>query len=222
MSSESRIGPFVSVDVISDVICPWCYIGKRKLEAVIASFPSLDVHIRWRPYQLDPNIPPDGLDRYEWLERKLGRDRIEPVHAEIAAIGREVGLNFAFEKIRRAPNTIDAHRLVRLAKIGGIQNKVVERLFKGYFVEGLDVGNRRVLVELGCEAGLDRETLENLFGQRDDIQSVKEELATTRRLGISGVPFYIFGEDIVVPGVPSKEVFAAALAKACEAASPAA
>jgi len=208
--TQSRL---VAIDAIADVVCPWCYIGKRRLEAAIAA-QDVEVHVRWRPYQLDPSIPPDGFPRQTYLAKKFGRDRIEEAEQDIAAAGREVGLAFAFDKIQRMPNTLDAHRLVRVAKIGAIQGRMIERLFKAYLIDGLDIGDRRLLIELGVETGLDRETLEDLFSRQDDVQSVKEELATTRRLGLTGAPFFVFGEDVVVPGAPSQEVFSAALAKA--------
>lgn len=204
----------IAIDIIADVACPWCYIGKRRLEQVIAAFPGLDVHIRWRPYQLEPSVPTEGLDRKASLEKKYGADRVAAALDEIAGAGQDVGLAFRFDKIQRMPNTLDAHRLVRLAKIGGIQGKIIERLFKAYYCDGIDIGNRRHLIELGVETGLDRDTLEEVFSRRDDIASVQEELATTRRLGITALPFYIFGEDVIVPGAQSKEMLAAALSKA--------
>jgi len=210
--SETQSRP-IAIDAIADVVCPWCYIGKRRLEAAIAA-QDVEVHVRWRPYQLDPSIPPDGFPRQTYLAKKFGRDRIEEAEQDIAAAGREVGLAFAFDKIQRMPNTLDAHRLVRVAKIGAIQGRMIERLFKAYLIDGLDIGDRRLLIELGVETGLDRETLEDPFSRQDDVQSVKEELATTRRLGLTGAPFFVFGEDVVVPGAPSQEVFSAALAKA--------
>lgn len=205
----------LAIDVIADVACPWCYIGKRRLEQVIAAFQGVSVHVRWRPYQLEPRLPRDGVDR-KASSRTGGSDadRTAAIEAEIAAAGREVGLNFRFDRILRAPNTLDAHRLVRIAKIGGVQGKMVERLFRAYLVEGEDIGSRRRLIELGVETGLDRETLEDVFAGTDDVQSVEDEIATTRRLGVTTVPFFIFGEDVVVPGAQGKDMLAAALAKA--------
>jgi predicted DsbA family dithiol-disulfide isomerase len=206
----------IAIDIIADVACPWCYIGKRRLEQVLASFPGVAVHIRWRPYQLEQSVPPDGLDRKASLEKKYGADRVAAALNEIASAGRDVGLAFRFDKIQRTPNTLDAHRLVRLAKISGIQGKMIERLFKAYFCDGIDIGNRRNLIELGVETGLDRDTLEEVFSRRDDVPSVQEELATTRRLGITALPFFIFGDDVIVPGAQPKEMLAAALSKALD------
>ncbi len=209
----------VAIDVIADVACPWCYIGKRRLEQVIAAFHGIETHVRWRPYQVEPGIPYDGLDIRAASRDAWGAARYGAEHEEILAAGREVGLGFAFDKILRSPNTLDAHRLVRLAKIGGIQGKVIERLFKAFLCEGVDIGNRASLVELGTEAGLDRDAVEGLFARRDDMLSIQEELATTRRLGVTNVPFFIFADEVVVPGAASREMLAAALAKASAAAT---
>lgn len=207
----------VAIDVIADIACPWCYIGKRRLEQVIAAFHGISTHVRWRPYQLEPGIPRDRIDPRP--ATTLGSARLGAARDEIVAAGRELGLTFAFDKILRAPNTLDAHRLVRLAKIGGLQGKVIERLFKAFFCDGIDIANRASLVELGTEAGLDRDAVVGLFARRDDLLSVEEELATTRRLGVTTVPFFIFGDDVVVPGAGSREILAAALAKAWTAAA---
>jgi predicted DsbA family dithiol-disulfide isomerase len=204
----------VAIDVIADVVCPWCYIGKRRLEQVIASFHGIDVQVRWRPYQLEPNLPRDDFHFRPAPAEFSVSEGLGSLRDEILAAGRQVGVAFAFDKISRNPNTLDAHRLVRLAKIGGIQGKVVERVFKAFFCDGIDIGNRRNLVGLGIEAGLDRESVEGLFAARNDILSVQEELATTRRLGVTTLPFFIFGDDVVVPGAQSREMLAAALSKA--------
>lgn len=210
---------FIAIDVIADITCPWCYIAKRRLEAAIASHHGLSVHTRWRPYQLDPGIPGGGAPWRTYLAKKYGNDRVEDALQAIAAAGREVGLAFAFERIERMPNSLDAHRLVRLAKIGALESRMVERLFKAFFTEGQDVGDRGRLIDLGVEVGLDRDILAEAFARGDDVQSVKDELATTRRLGLMGAPLFIFGDDIVVPGAPSKDVFANALLRAREALS---
>lgn len=209
----------VEIDVIADVACPWCYIGKRRLEQVIAAFHGIEAHVRWRPYQLEPGIPYDGFDTRAVSAKASGAAGLGAASEEILAAGREVGLSFAFDKILRSPNTLDAHRLVRLAKIGGIQGKVIERLFKAFFCDGVDIGNRATLVDLGTEAGLDRNSVEGLFARRDDMLSIQEELATTRRLGVTTVPFFIFADEVVVPGAGSREMLAAALSKVSTATS---
>lgn len=206
----------IAIDVIADVVCPWCYIAKRRLESVIAAQGG-GVHLRWRPFQVERAVPEDGLAWKTYLARKFGDERAQGQLEAIAAVGREVGLAFSFDKIARMPNSLDAHRLVRLAKFGALEGRMVERLFKAFLVEGEDIGDRRRLISLGVETGLDRELVEEAFARGEDIQSVKDELATTRRLALAGAPLFIFGDDVVVPGAQSGQVFAAALLKARQA-----
>lgn len=211
--SPTRAENFISIDIIADVVCPWCYIAKRRLESVITA-QEIGVHLRWRPFQIDRSIPENGVAWQTYLAKKFGQDRVEEALNAISAAGRDVGLTFAFDKIERMPNSLDAHRLVRLAKFGALDARMVERLFRAFFVEGQDIGDRRLLIDLGVETGLDRDILDEVFAEGQDIQSVKDELATTRRLSLAGAPLFIFGDDVVVPGAASKDVFAAALLKA--------
>ncbi|WP_036255685.1 DsbA family oxidoreductase [Methylocapsa acidiphila] len=214
--SLSRAENILSIDVIADVVCPWCYIAKRRLEAAIAA-QEAKVHLRWRPFQIDRGIPEGGLAWRTYLAKKYGDDLADDALEALAAAGRDAGLSFAFDKIERMPNSLDAHRLVRFAKFAALESRMVERLFKAFFTEGRDIGDRRLLIELGVETGLDREILEESFADGQDAQSVKDEMTTTRRLALAGAPMVIFGEDVVVPGAQSKEVYAAALVKAREA-----
>src|SRR5580704_15461460 len=125
----------LTIDIVSDVVCPWCYLGEKRLEAVLADEPR-PVAVRWRPYQLDPTIPEGGLDRAEYMAKKFGKSgRLQSVHDNLTRLGAEVGLPFAFDKIKRSPNTLDAHRLIRWAASAGVQAEVADRLFKAYFVE---------------------------------------------------------------------------------------
>ena len=151
----AEAGDVLTIDVVSDVVCPWCYLGEKRLEAALAE-ETRPVALRWRPYQLDPTIPPGGLDRAEYMERKFGRDgRLKSIHDHLVRLGAEVGLSFAFDRIERAPNTLDAHRLIRWAASAGTQRDVVDRLFRAYFVEGRDVGDRAVLLDVAAASGLD-------------------------------------------------------------------
>ncbi len=148
----------LTIDVVSDVVCPWCYLGEKRLEAALSE-EQQPVVVRWRPYQLDPTIPAGGLDRAEYMAKKFGRDgRLQSVHDNLTRLGAEVGLPFAFDAIKRAPNTLDAHRLIRWALSAGVQGKVVDRLFKAYFTEGRDIGDRAVLVDIARDCGLEAKT----------------------------------------------------------------
>ena len=152
----SEANETLTIDIVSDVVCPWCYLGEKRLEAALAEEPQ-PVAVRWRPYQLDPTIPEGGLDRAEYMAKKFGRDgRLQTVHDNLTRLGAEVGVSFAFDKIKRSPNTLDAHRLIRWALSAGVQARVVDRLFEAYFVEGRDIGDRGVLVEIAGQCGLER------------------------------------------------------------------
>ena len=211
MSQESEP---LTIDVVSDVVCPWCYLGEKRLELALKEAPQA-VAVRWRPYQLDPTIPDGGLDRAEYMARKFGASgRLQTVHDNLTRLGAEVGLPFAFDKIRRSPNTLDAHRLIRWANSAGMQAKVVDRLFKGYFVEGRDVGDRGVLIDVAQECGLDAELVEKLLSEGADIDLVREEIAQAQAIGVSGVPFFIFAGRLGVPGAQDPSVLVNAMAQA--------
>ena len=203
----------LTIDIVSDVVCPWCYIGKRNLEAALASLPENNVEIRWRPYQLDSTIPPEGIARRAYLERKFGT-RVDEIYTRVAAAGRDAGIDFAFEHIERSPNTLDAHRLIRWSQSAGKQNGIVERLFRDFFIEGRDLGNRSVLIEAAGAAGMEPDVVARLLEGDADKESVREEIATAQRLGVTGVPFFIFAGQFSLPGAQPPEVLAGAIRKA--------
>jgi predicted DsbA family dithiol-disulfide isomerase len=213
--APEHIAAPLTIDVVSDVVCPWCYIGKRNLEAALASLPASDVQIHWRPYQLDATIPPAGIARRVYLERKFG-DRVDEIYTRVAAAGRDAGINFAFDRIERSPNTLDAHRLIRWSESAGKQNEVVERLFRAFFLEGRDIGNRAVLLEAATEAGMERQVVQRLLNGEADKNAVREEIATAQRLGVNGVPFFIFAGRFGMPGAQPAEVLANAIKQAAE------
>ena len=162
----SEADQVLTIDIVSDVVCPWCYVGEKRLEEALADEAG-PVVVRWRPYQLDPTIPEGGLDRTEYMEKKFGNSgRLQSVHDNLTRLGAELGVPFAFDKIKRSPNTLDAHRLIRWAAPAGVQAEVVDRLFKAYFVEGRDIGDRKVLVEIASECGLDADEVEEAAGRR--------------------------------------------------------
>jgi predicted DsbA family dithiol-disulfide isomerase len=161
----------LTVDVISDVICPWCYIGKRRLERAVAALAGRhEVRVRWHPFQLNPGMPREGMDRKAYRTAKFGSwERSLALDAGVAAAGAAEGIAFAFERIERTPNTLDAHRLIRLAGERGVQDAVVEALFRAYFTEGRDLGDRQTLLDVVAGAGLDRGSAEaELDGEKLD------------------------------------------------------
>ena len=207
---SARLG----IDVVSDVVCPWCFIGKRRLEAAVEQA-AQPVEIRWRPFQLDPTIPAIGLDRRSYLAKKFGSlEKVDTIHERLIEAGKQVGIAFAFDRIERSPNTIDAHRLIRWSAAAGAQGTVVEALFRTYFVEGRDIGDPKILVQLAGSCGMDGTLVHRLLASGSDTEAVREEIATAVRLGVSGVPFFIFAGKYAVPGAQSAEVLAAAIAKA--------
>jgi len=205
------------IDIVSDVVCPWCYLGEKRLDAALEQEPQ-PVVVNWRPYQLDPTIPEGGLDRAAYMEKKFGKDgRLKTVHENLVRLGAEVGLPFAFDRIKRAPNTLDAHRLIRWSASASAQREVVDRLFKAYFVEGRDIGDRTVLIDVARESGLDAGLVEKLLGEDVDKDAVRREIAEAQAIGVTGVPFFIFASRLAVPGAQNADVLRRAMAQARQA-----
>jgi predicted DsbA family dithiol-disulfide isomerase len=213
----SEADQVLTIDVVSDVVCPWCYLGEKRLEEALSEEAG-PVVVRWRPYQLDPTIPEGGLDRTEYMEKKFGKSgRLQSAHNNLTRLGAEVGVPFAFDKIKRSPNTLDAHRLIRWAGSAGVQAEVADRLFKAYFVEGRDIGDRKVLVEIASECGLDANEVEKLLADGADADLVRQEIEQAQAMGVSGVPFFIFGGSLGVPGAQEPSVLRQAMAEARQA-----
>ena len=210
----SDAGEPLTIDVVSDVVCPWCYLGEKRLAAALAE-ETEPVVVRWRPYQLDPTIPEGGLDRTEYMERKFGRDgRLKAVHDNLVRLGGEVGLTFAFDRITRAPNTLDAHRLIRWSASAGVQGVVVDQLFRAYFAEGRDIGDRAVLLDIAAACGLDTEKVGRLLDEGADADAVRNAIAEAQALGVTGVPFFIFAGRLGVPGAQDVALLRRAMAEA--------
>jgi len=212
--------PAMTVDIVSDVVCPWCYIGKRRLEAALAAREGPSPVIRWLPFQLNPGIPAGGVDRRSYLEEKFGGpERAREIYAQVEAAGRDVGIPFRFEKIDRQPNTSDAHRLIAWAQAvaPASADRLVERLFQAYFTEGVDLGVVGELVRLagysGCDPDAARAHLESAAGRSE----MAEADARMKSMGIGGVPFFIFNRRVAVSGAQPPAVLADALAQAEQA-----
>jgi predicted DsbA family dithiol-disulfide isomerase len=202
------------IDVISDVVCPWCYIGKRKLEAALAARPQIEAQITWRPFQLAPELPAEGVDREAYYITKFGsREKAEKIYAAVAQAGRAVGLDFAFDKIARIPNTLAAHRLIRWAGAAGAagatgaQAAVVERLFQLYFLEGGDIGAPATLVGVAREAGMDSDLVADLLASDADADLVREEDVLARRNGVNGVPCFLIDGRYMLTGAQEPAAF---------------
>ena len=212
----------VAIDVISDVMCPWCYIGKRRLEAAAAARPDIALKVHWRPFQLDAAIPEEGMDRRIYLERKFGgADVVERVYAPVRAAGEAEAIPFAFDRIKRSPNTINAHRLIRWAGEAGLQDEMVERLFRLYFIEGGDLTDAAVLARAAAEAGMEQGPVERLLAGDADRGEVRAEIEAAQRMGVTGVPTFIVDGRYAVVGAQPAEVLADAIGRA-QAEAPAA
>lgn len=204
----------VSVDVVSDVVCPWCFIGQKRLDKAIAQLGDLDVEVRWRPYQLDPTIPPEGMDRKRYMLDKFGsEERIRQIHARVEALGEAEGIDFAFDAIKVAPNTLDAHRVIRWAGAAGgeQQNRLVRRLFQLNFELGRNVSDHTVLAAAAGEAGMDAAVVETLLPTNADVENVRTEIATAQRMGITGVPCFLLEGRYAVMGAQDTDALADAI-----------
>jgi predicted DsbA family dithiol-disulfide isomerase len=195
----------LAVDVISDVICPWCYIGKRRLEKAIAAH-GKPVKVRWLPFQLNPTMPKEGISRREYRTKKFGSwERSLELDARVVAVGEAEGIHFAFDRIERTPNTLDAHRLIRLADKEGVQDALVEALFRAYFTDGRDIGERRALTAVVAEAGVDRNEAEAVLESDDGQDAFEEAGEQARRFRVDGVPFFIIDGKITLSGAQSPD-----------------
>ena len=197
----------MQLDVIFDTVCPWCYIGKRRLELAIAMRPNCDVHIRWRPFMLNPDMPPGGIDRTAYLIKKFGSEtRVRRVYGAIGEAGHSVEIDFAFDRIQRTPNSVSSHRLVRRAAGSIDVSPMVERLFEAYFIDGADIGDIDVLVDIAASYGLAADPIRRYLESDADVAEVYEENARAHRLGINGVPAFSFQGNMVISGAQEPEV----------------
>jgi len=207
----------VSIHIVSDTMCPWCYVGKRRLEKALASLPEIAVSVHWRPYLLDGTIPADGMDRQTYLQRKFGAQGAADVYSRIRAAGEEEGIHFAFEKILRSPNTVNSHRLLHWAEEAGVQDAVAERLFQLYFIEGGDIGSSEILATAAEDSGMDRNAVYNRLQTDDDRSSILRQIAEANDIGIDGVPCFIFNGGTYLPGAQPAPILALAVQNASAA-----
>ena len=204
-----------TIDVTSDVICPWCYVGKRRLEKAVALSGRGDVRVRWHPFQLNPDMPAGGIDRKEYRTAKFGSwERSLALDAQVAAAGRAEGIPFAHDKMMRTPNTLAAHRLIALADAEGVQDAVVEALFRAYFTEGRDIGHTPTLLDVAAGAGLDRGRAERLLAGDDGLAAVRAADDQARRAGVQGVPFFVVNGTVALSGARNPDDFLAAFRQA--------
>ena len=218
----------LTIDIVSDVVCPWCFIGKRKLEAALqlpqaANLPP--VHIRWHPFQLNPDLPQEGVPRKQYLEDKFGGpERAKEIYARVGAAGQAVGLQLNFDAIQQQANTLSAHALIAYAQAhpsndaeNTLGNDIKERILNAYFVEGRFVGSVVVLVDIAVAAGLNAEEVRAHLSNPQTRQDVSDADAQARQMGISGVPFFIFNHKVAVSGAQDPGTLLAAMQQALAA-----
>jgi predicted DsbA family dithiol-disulfide isomerase len=229
VTGDTRIDPTAAdlvVDIVSDVVCPWCYIGKRKLETALAELrarePDIATMQRWHPFQLNPDLPAEGVPRVDYVEAKFGGGaRAAEVYARVRAAGAEIGLALAFDRIARQPNTLHAHRLIAWGQRQGsaeAAGDLVEALFRGFFVEGRRLDDREELVRMAADAGFDAEPVRTFLESTALRTEVENEDREARDVGISGVPFFIFNGRTAVSGAHDPPTLLEAISAARSAA----
>jgi predicted DsbA family dithiol-disulfide isomerase len=210
----------MQIDIISDVVCPWCYIGKRNLEKALSLYEADNPRatapkVTWHPFQLNPHLPAEGIPRDEYTSSKFGGpERAKEIYARVASAGAGAGISFRFDEIGQQPNTIAAHQLISLAADSDAQDGVVESLFKGYFLEGRDLTDRETLLELAERGGQNREDGESCLRNEEKRGEIEKQDRHARSLGVEGVPFFIFNQKLTVSGAQPPDVLVRAMTQA--------
>lgn len=201
--------PKIKVDVVSDVVCPWCYIGKRRIEKAMQTLADrYDFEVEYHPFELNPQMPAEGVNQKQYLSAKFGGDdRYEKITAHTTATAAQEGLTFDFEKQKVSPNTRDAHRIIQYAKTEGRQPEVKEAFMKAYFEQGIDLSKKENLVSVAVQAGLSKQAVETLLSTTEGLAAIEQQEHELQKLGISGVPFYIINNKYGVSGAQASETF---------------
>ncbi|WP_298847939.1 DsbA family oxidoreductase [uncultured Ruegeria sp.] len=204
----------VKLDILSDPICPWCYIGKTHLDKALANVPDHPFVIEWHPFQLNPDMPDEGMDRREYLERKFGgKEGAVRAYAPVVEHAESAGLKIDFEGMKRTPNTLDAHRLIHWAGIEDKQNAVVDALFDAYFVQARDIGDPEVLADIADGAGMDAAVVMKLLKSDADREDMSKRDTHSREMGVSSVPTFIVANQHAVPGAQPPEMWEKVIAE---------
>jgi len=209
------------IDVISDVVCPWCFIGKRNLEQALetwrAKHRDQEPMVRWHPFQLNPQLPASGVPRKQYLENKFGGpERAKEIYARVLAAGKRAGIDFAFDAIQVQPNTINAHRMLQFAAERGKQDEMAEVIFRRYFLEGADLSDTQTLADMAQQAGLNRAEAAAYLASDANSELIKEQDRRARAIGVEGVPFFIFNQRLALSGAQPPEVIVETMEKALE------
>jgi predicted DsbA family dithiol-disulfide isomerase len=209
----------VRIDVVSDIVCPWCFIGKHRLEKAIALNPEIPVEVHWRPYFLNDWIPREGISREQYLTTKFGSpERYKSIAQRVSAAAAAEGLTYAMDKISRQPNTLDAHRLIRWADEIGKAAEMKQRLMDLYFTEGADLTSHAVLAQAAADIGLDAEATRKALASDKDVAEIEREALSAKEAGIDGVPCFIFGGKFAISGAQAPEDLAEAIERMAQTA----
>jgi predicted DsbA family dithiol-disulfide isomerase len=199
----------VRLDIFSDPVCPWCYVGKANLDRALEAAPDHPFIVQWHPFQLNPDLPSEGVDKRRYLEEKFGgAARVDAVHDRLREVARAAGLPLNPDVPKRMPNTLDAHRLIHWAGIEGRQTPVVSALFRAYWVEGRDIGNIGVLADIGATAGMDRASLTRLLASDADADDIRARDRDAREKGVTAVPTFLIAQQYVVSGAQPADLWA--------------
>ena len=208
----------VRIDVVSDVVCPWCFIGKHRLEKALALRPDIPVEVHWRPYFLNDWIPREGISREQYLTTKFGSpERYKGIALRVTAAAAEEGLTYASDKMKRQPNTLDCHRLIRWAETQGKAAEMKQKLMDLYFTQGADLTDRDTLVQAAASVGLDAKTVREGLASDQDVAEIEREAQSAKEAGIEGVPCFIFGGKFAVSGAQSPEYLVEAIDRMAQA-----
>ena len=208
------------IEIVSDVVCPWCYVGKRQVEAALAQHSranpgAVPPRIQWKPFELNPTLPEEGMSRHEYVTAKFGAARSKDVYARVTAVGAEHGIAFAFDRIVRQPNTLAAHSLIELAghdaSDPSLQDRVVEALFHAYFIDGADLTSHETLATIAAGAGLDRTRAEACLADSNKRRAIRDDEERSRQIGVQGVPFFILDRRLAVSGAQGAEALLEAI-----------
>ena len=198
----------IELDIFSDTVCPWCYIGKKRLENALNKYKNLKIKQTWRPFQLNPGMQPDGMDRQEYLISKFGSsDAAKTVYENIYEEGVKEGINFNFELIEVTPNSFNSHRLLALAYNANIQEKVLDDLFESYFLHGKDIGDPNILLQIAIKHNIDAEEFKSYLSDQENIEPLANEEIQAKKMGISSIPTFIINKQIVINGAQTSENF---------------
>jgi len=209
----------ITIDVVSDVVCPWCYVGKKRLDATLAARKDIAAEIRWRPFFLDPTVPRAGKPRIDYITGKFGGvAKITPAHERLTGLGKAAGIDFHFDKIEVQPNTLDAHRVIGWASAEGKADALVEAMFADFFVNGVNLADRASLAAAAARAGMDAAKVGADLASGKDEELVAKQAQAASASSIGGVPFFVFGNKVAVSGAQGAEVLSSAIDQALAAA----